>query len=465
MGIVVAGSIANDLKVGDSVTWIAVGNLLTVVALDPLYGRLSDAFGRRSVLLVVLSIFLVGELGSGLVSNLPLMVLFRAMSGVGGGGLLTLPYIIISDITTLERRGFYFGLLTITLILSNVVGIVGSGALAEYVSWKWVFLSNVPLTLITVVLAVFCLPLPVPKGSFWDKFKVVDWAGVGLLVSAICLTVLGTNWGGKVYPWDSPMVLGPLISAVVLLGILIYIEGWYVAHPLLPFHMFTHNVICACLSNFLMGAVWFSYSYYIPLYFEIVHSFNVIDSSYYLLLLMGSACLFSYGSVTFASRFKTYRPLMWAGGCFMLLGTGLMIIITHHTPYYLHIIFILMTSLGIGLNQQLVIITAQAGAPSHEVANATSFISFCLNMGGVVGLALVGAIFNNVLYKNLSKIPGDINVEHVMSTLSHVNTFPKDLVQPITEAYNAAFHFVYIGLLPFSVIALIALVCLKNLKI
>lgn len=213
---------------GASQSWVASAYLLTTTATLPVWSRLSDVFGRKVTLLACVVIFALFSAGAALAQSITQLIIFRAFQGVGGGGLMTLVMIIISDIVSLRDRGKYQGIIEGNITISNAIGPLIGGVLSEKASWRYLFWLNLPLSAITILVIAFCLPLKRVKGNIKKKLGQIDYGGSVLTVLATTLLLLPLNWGGTTYAWNSAPVLGCLISSFVVF-VLLFLWEWKVA--------------------------------------------------------------------------------------------------------------------------------------------------------------------------------------------------------------------------------------------
>ncbi|KAJ9070870.1 hypothetical protein DSO57_1002930 [Entomophthora muscae] len=452
----------------DQVTWVASSYLLTTTALQPLYGKFSDIFGRKAIMLFALSVFLGGSIACGAANSVVMLVVFRAVAGIGGGGLVSLSVIIISDIVPLERRGIYMGLVGANFAVSSVVGPLLGGVLTDKVSWRWAFYINLPICVVAIGVIYFFLELPTPSGNIRTKLGRIDYLGTVSLVLFITLAVLGLNWGGGDYPWDSAAVVVPLaISLVSLIGFVL-VEWRVAVEPIIPGRVLTRNVISATMTAFLNGAVFFSAIFYIPIYYQTIHGEDAITAGLELLPLIFGVVTCSMSSGLFMSKTGIYRPLSWTGTFLCLLGTSLMGAFMRPSisrPEL--IVFLLFMGLGIGLCIQTNTIASQASVAARDVAVVTSLVSFSQSMGAVMGLAVLGAVFQNVLSTTLAAtLPAGFSpLDFTNSNALASGTLSSELTQIVSNAYIQAFKHLFLGGVAFVIPSFIATLFLVHIPL
>jgi EmrB/QacA subfamily drug resistance transporter len=390
-------AIIEDLNATGSLTWIATSYLMTTVVFNPLYGKFSDIFGRKVCMLFSLLCFSVGSLGCGLAINIVMLIVFRAIAGIGGGGIITISFIIISDVTTLENRALYLGVINITFAVSSMLGPILGGLIVDHISWRFIFYINLPVTFILALIIIFIMPLPWIEGSFMSKLKRVDYLGVISLSLAIVLLVLGTTWGGKDYPWSSHQVIITLCCSIFSLGAFCYIELKVATEPILPPKMFTHNVIICFIITIVYGLNDFTVIYYLPVYYQTLKGRPPSESGYQLAPFLVVTSISAIATGFIFGKLKTFTIPLRMGTVAMALGSGLLCLISPTLPDWCIILFPIILSLGIGLCMQMAVVGAQASAEPEYNAILASFFNFAYTMGATVGLSIAGAIVNNVL--------------------------------------------------------------------
>ncbi|KXN71272.1 MFS general substrate transporter, partial [Conidiobolus coronatus NRRL 28638] len=389
--------ITEDLNATGSLTWIATSYLMTIVVFTPLYGKFSDIFGRKVCMLFSLFCFSVGSLGCGLATNIVMLIVFRAIAGIGGGGIISVSFVMISDVTTLENRALYLGIISITFAVSGMLGPILGGVIVDHISWRFIFYINLPVTFILAVIMIFIMPLPWVEGSLMSKLKRIDYLGVIALSLAIVLLVLGTTWGGKDYPWSSYQVIVALCCSILSLAAFVYIELKVATEPILPPKMFTHNVVICCIVAIVYGLNDFTVVYYLPVYYQILKGRSASESGYQLAPFLVVSSLSAIATGFIFGKLKTFTIPLRMGTVVMAVGSGLLCLISPTLPDWCMILFPIILSLGIGLCIQMAVVGAQASSDPEFNAIIASFFNFTFTMGATVGLSIAGAIVNNVL--------------------------------------------------------------------
>ena len=265
-------------------TWIGSAYLLANAASTPSWGKISDIFGRKPVLLTANLVFLVGSLVAALSNSIGMLIAARAVQGMGGGGLVTLVNICISDLFSLRSRGAYFGIIGGVWALASAIGPVIGGVFTEKVSWRWCFYINLPLDGLALIIIFFFLDLKTPKTPLLEGLKAIDWLGSLLVVGGTLMFLFGLEYGGVTYPWSSAIVVCLLVFGVFTLGLFFINEWKFAKYPVMPLQIFKYSSNCAALGVvFVHGAVFIAGSYYLPLYFQAVRGATPLLSGVYIL--------------------------------------------------------------------------------------------------------------------------------------------------------------------------------------
>ncbi|KAI8054245.1 major facilitator superfamily domain-containing protein [Syncephalis plumigaleata] len=379
-------AIVKEFDALSSSFWVATAYMLTNTSFQPLYGRLSDIFGRKSTMLCAQIIFMLASLGSALSTSMSMLIIFRALMGVGGSGLVSLVYLVISDVVEPYNRGKYQGLISAIFAVASVVGPLLGGALTDSLSWRWIFYINLPIGGATVLMVGFFLKLPVKSGSISKKIRQIDFIGAFLVLATTITLLLPTTWGGKAYPWHSPVIISLYCVSALLLAITVYWEGWQAKHPLTPGRMFKRtSTVASFACGFFFGWSFFGLIYYVPLFYEMLRGNSATMSGLQLLPLVIPVAIISIvaGTVT------AYLPPV---------GAGLMTLYSVDPNQSLEIGAMFLTGFGLGFGMQLVILVAQYTSSASDIAVATTLSNFFRIIG-----AVTGTIFNHGLAVGMAR--------------------------------------------------------------
>ncbi|KAJ2369680.1 hypothetical protein H4S02_000543 [Coemansia sp. RSA 2611] len=465
--------IALEFHALSDATWIATAYMLTTTALQPLYGRLSDTFGRVPTLIVAIAVFMAGSAACGWAHGMGVLIFGRALQGIGGAGLVALVFIIISDVTTEEERPAYLGVLGAVWSIASVIGPVLGGVFSDKVSWRWAFLINLPVAGAVLIIVVLFLRLPMPRDSFWQKLKKIDVLGSLVLVGAVVMLLLGLTWGGKTFPWKSARVICLLVFGVIMLGVFMLIEWKVAADPTVPMHLFRNrNVSLSVLGQFFLGVGMFSPMFFIPIWYTIVKNSSAIAAGLHLLPYLLSVSLVSVASGFLVTKTGRYRALVIFGTALFVLGAGLMVLFDENTNMGKQIGFMLIMGFGLGLNIQILLIVVQTAAPIADMASATTLFLFMRILGSSIGVAILQSIFQNAVIPKLNVL-SEQYPDHAQAFADSLNdqsaiyksNLPDDVRTQLIHYYVLALQKVFIANVPFTAISFLFTLPLKHIPL
>jgi EmrB/QacA subfamily drug resistance transporter len=382
-------------------SWVTTAYLVAATAATPLVGKLGDLIGRKMVLQACIAIFLVGSLLCASAQTFTELVVFRAIQGVGGGGLMIGAMATIADLVPPRERGRYMGLVGSVFAVASVAGPLLGGLIVENTTWRWIFYINIPLGLIMLVVLQLRMHLPRSTAK-----PTIDWLGAGLIISAVASLIFVLTLGGVEYAWSSPLILGLSVLTVVLVVSFVLWEQ-RAKEPVVPPRLFAKRTISvANAAAFAVGFGFLGSIAFLPLYFQIVKGASPIESGLMLIPLM----IGFLGASTLAGRWISnhgrYRMFPIAGTAIGTVGLGLLTQVQVDTPFAVTAVAIFIAGVGIGLVQQILILAVQNDAEPRDIGAATSANGFARAIGGSVGVALFGAIFANRLTAGVEQISG-----------------------------------------------------------
>jgi EmrB/QacA subfamily drug resistance transporter len=396
-------TIVGDLGGLDHLSWVVTSYLLATTASTPLYGKLGDMYGRKPVFLAAIVIFLAGSLLSGMSQSMGELIAFRALQGLGAGGLMVGAQAIIAEIVPPRERGRYMGLIGSVFAVASVAGPLLGGFFVETLSWRWVFYVNMPIGVVAVLVVVFKLHLHVPKHR-----HRIDYLGATLLTAGVSALILVTTWGGNEYAWGSLTIVVLALVGVLLLGIFVKQET-RAAEPIIPLKLFRSRVFSIASSiGFVIGLAMFGAIIFIPLFLQLVYGVSPTSSGLRMLPLMGGLLTASILSGRAISRIGRYKVFPIVGTAVTTVGLFLLSRLEVDTPPWLASVFMLVLGVGIGLVMQVIVLVVQNDAPPRDIGVATSTATFFRSMGGSLGVALFGAIFASRLADELTTLPPEL---------------------------------------------------------
>ncbi|HET9720866.1 MAG TPA: MDR family MFS transporter [Solirubrobacteraceae bacterium] len=393
-------TIVGDLGGLNHLSWVVTAYLLASTASTPLYGKLGDMYGRKPLFLTAIVIFLAGSMLAGLSQSLNELIAFRALQGVGAGGLMVGAQAIIGDIVPPRERGRYMGLIGSVFGVASVAGPLLGGFFVDSLSWRWVFYVNMPIGAIAIV--VVLLRLQLPGGRVRHR---VDYLGAALLTGGVSALILLSTWGGNEYAWGSPTILGLGIGGLALLAAFVWQER-RAAEPVLPLRLFRSGVFSVASGlALLIGLAMFGAIIYIPLYLQTVYGASPTSSGLRMLPLIFGLLVASIASGRVISRVGRYRPFPIAGTAMLTGGMALLAQLGVDTPHWVASAYMLVVGVGIGLVMQVLVLVVQNDAPPGDIGTATSTATFFRSVGGAFGVAILGAVFASRLAHQLKGLP------------------------------------------------------------
>ncbi|KAF2681833.1 multidrug resistance protein fnx1 [Lentithecium fluviatile CBS 122367] len=391
-------TIAEHFNSAAGYTWVGSAYLIANSAATPIWGKVSDIWGRKPILLVTNAIFFVGSLLAAVSVNMDMLIAARVIQGIGGGGLIVLVNITISDLFAMRDRGAYFGIIGGVWALASSLGPVVGGALTQKVSWRWCFYINLPFDGLAFLIILFVLDVHTPKTPLRQGLKAVDWLGAFTMVGGTIMLLLGLEFGGVTYPWNSATVICLIVFGAITIGLFFVVEQRFAPYPLMPLDIFFKRSNMAALGVcFFHAFVFISGSYFLPLYFQAVLGATPILSGVYLLPTALSLSFLSAFTGIFIKKTGQYLPCIWFGFFMMTLGFGLFIDLGPNSSWAKIIIYQIIAGIGVGPNFQSPLIALQSLVPKRDIATATATFGFVRNLGSAISVVVGSVVFNNEL--------------------------------------------------------------------
>jgi EmrB/QacA subfamily drug resistance transporter len=383
-------TIVGDLGGLNHLSWVVTAYLLAATVSTPLYGKLGDLYGRKRIFQAAIVIFLVGSVLAGLSQSMGQLIVFRAIQGLGGGGLMVTAQAIIGDVVSPRERGRYMGYFGAVFGGAMVAGPLAGGFFTDHLTWRWVFYINLPLGLAALVVTTVALHAREARVR-----HRIDYLGAALLAAGVACVVLLTTWGGTEYAWGSSTIVGLGLAAAVLLTAFALVER-RAAEPIIPLALFRNSTFdVSSAVSFIIGFAMFGVISFLPLYLQLVTGASATNSGLLLLPLMFGLLGASTLSGQLISRTGRYKVFPVAGTAIAAVGMWLLSTMTPTTGRATSTVYMVVLGIGIGLVMQVVILATQNAVDRRDLGVATGTVSFFRSVGGSFGVAVFGAIFTS----------------------------------------------------------------------
>jgi EmrB/QacA subfamily drug resistance transporter len=441
-------TIVGDLGGLDHLSWVVTAYLLTATVSGPLYGKLGDLFGRKIVLQVAITIFLVGSALCGLSQSMGQLIGFRAVQGLGAGGLIVVTLAVVGDIIPPRERGRYQGYFGAVFGLATIIGPLLGGFFVDNLSWRWIFYVNLPVGI--VALAVIAVAFRAPTVH---RRHTMDYLGAALLAGTLTSIVLFTSLGGTTWAWSSPQIIGLMILSVVLLPAFVYVEC-KAEEPILPLSLFRNRTFATTSAvGFIVGFALFGAVTFLPLYLQVTKGSSPTRSGLELTPLMGGLLVTSILSGNLITRWGRYRPFPIVGTAVMAVGLYLLSLLDAGTPTWHALAAGVVLGLGLGGVMQVLVLAVQNAVDPRQMGVATSGSTLFRQIGGSIGVSIFGAIFANRLHVEIaSRFPPQEHLPKAGNPAA-IRALPPAARSIFEDAFAAALHPVFLMAAAVSLLA------------
>lgn len=458
--------IVSELGGLDKLAWVVTAYLLTATAATPLWGKISDLYGRRPIFQAAIVIFLAGSALCGLSQNLPQLIAFRALQGIGGGGLMAIALSIIGDIIPPRERGRYQGYFGAVFGVSSVAGPLLGGWFTDGPGWRWIFYINLPVGIAALVITSLALKLPSSR-----REHRIDYLGAGLIVLAVSALLLYLDWAGKEYGWFAPGPLALLFSALILAVLFVLAERRH-EEPIIPLRLFRNPVFAiGNVFGFLAGIAMFGAIIFLPFYLQVVMGMSPTLSGLAMLPAVLGILTTSIISGRLITRTGRYKIFPIIGAAVLVLALLLMSRLRVDTPYWQLALYMLAFGAGLGCTMQTIVTAVQNAVEFRDLGAATSATTFFRQMGGTLGAAIFGAVLANRLVVHLVEQLGPMALTVQESGAINVNNIeaiqaiPEPMKTSVLTAFTAALNDVFLLGVPVVALALVVACFLKEVPL
>ncbi|KAJ3335685.1 hypothetical protein HDU93_004712 [Gonapodya sp. JEL0774] len=455
-------NIITDFQTFTGTSWIFTAFILTATSFIPAYGKASDIFGRKAVILFAIVVFEAGSAICGAATSMNMLIIGRAVAGLGGGGIFSLVMVIISDIVPLEKRGMYQGLIGGVFGLASVAGPLMGGAFT-YI--------NLPLGGFTIIAVIFLLKLPVGSGDMKSQIRRLDFIGIFLLVLGIVLVLVPLSEGGNDYAWNSGFVIGLLIAGAVVLVAFVFVEAKIAVEPVIPLDMFKNRYIAIVFfCSFMNGLSFFTMFSYVPSFFQVVNGDTPTQAGVDSLALVLAMVVSMIGAGIFISATGIYQPLVALSAILQTVGGGLMFTLVQDSSTAQKVVYLMITGLGLGMGMQVLLIAGQAAAPADQQALVTANVNFWQQTGGVIGIAIASSVFSNKLTNTLAELAPHAVVAYVKNNPSALRSAPAEFVpadelEGVIRSYVTGLTYMFILTVPYGLVMLLGSFFVKRSRL
>ena len=460
-------TITSDLGGLDHLSWVVTSYLLASTASTPLWGKISDLYGRRPIFQIAILTFVAGSVLSGFSASMEQLIAFRAVQGLGGGGLMALALATIGDVVPPRERPRYQGYIAGTFGASSVLGPVLGGFFADGPGWEWIFFINVPIGLVALVVTSSALTMPHVR-----RDHSIDYLGAAVIVGSVSSLLLYTAWAGPEDGWGSPLGLALLLGGLALAALFVLVE-LRATEPIIPMRLFRISIFSVANAfGFLIGAAMFGVMVFIPVYLQLVKGMSPTESGLGMLPMVIGLFTTSIWGGRWMSRTGHYKWFPPIGASVVLVSVGLMTQLGSDSPYWFAGLAMFVMGCGLGLTMQVLTVAVQNAVDRSEMGVATSSVQFFRQMGGSFGTALFGAVLTTRLASELTAasdraggaIPLD-RVEELSSNMSLVDALPAQAQALVVDAFSGALSGTFLVAVPIVLAALVVGLFMKEIPL
>lgn len=442
-------------------SWVVTSYLLASTVVTALAGKLGDSYGRKRVFQAAIVFFVVGSALCGLSQSMAMLVGARALQGIGGGAITVTASALIGEVVPLRERGRYQGILGAVFGVTTVIGPLLGGYFTDYLTWRWAFWVNVPISVVVIFVAAAAIPA---RGA--SAKPIIDYSGIVFVGLGAAGLTLATSWGGTLYAWGSPTIIGLFVGAAVALGVFVVVER-RAAEPILPIRLFASPVFAVCcVLSFVVGFAMLGALTFLPTYMQYVNGVSATTSGLRTLPMVVGMLITSTGSGTLVGRTGRYKIFPVTGTALMALAFLLMSRMEPTTSALIQSLYLVILGAGIGLSMQVLVLIVQNTSNFEDLGVATSGVTFFRTIGSSFGAAIFGSLFVNFLDRRIgpalaaSGAPPD-----AVSSPGALHRQPHDVAAPIVAAYADSLTEVFLWAAPVAVVGFVLALFLREVPL
>ncbi|MFE3903265.1 MFS transporter [Streptomyces sp. NPDC059153] len=459
-------TIVSDLGGLEHLSWVVTAYLLASTAATPLWGKLGDQYGRKKLFQTAIVIFLIGSALCGVAQNMPQLIGFRALQGLGGGGLIVLSMAIVGDIVAPRERGKYQGLFGAVFGATSVLGPLLGGFFTQHLSWRWVFYVNLPIGVVALLVIAAVLYIPVRRAQ-----HTIDYLGTFLIASVATCLVLVASLGGTTWAWGSAQIIGLAVLSVLLLTAFVHVER-RAAEPVIPLKLFRiRTFTLVAVISFVVGFAMFGAMTYLPTFLQVVHGITPTMSGVHMLPMVLGLLLTSTVSGQIVSRTGRWKVFPIAGTGITAIGLQLLHRLTETSSTLEMSIYFFVFGAGLGLVMQVLVLVVQNAVTYEDLGVATSGATFFRSIGASFGVAVFGTIFTNRLTDKLAaalagrSLPPGVSAGGLAADPRAIGRLPPVLRPSVLHAYSTSITDVFVYAAPVVLVAFVFAWFLKEDKL